>query len=151
MVRLVLQTINSLTWWPPAPVSLKPGVPQERGGPFPGDGGVRTSVSFFSECVVWEENRDLSKTTPPLGVLVCDHAGLVINKFSVAHSDTLTPMVFPRPRRDLAPFCGSSPFPRSGRPFPVHDALFVASGVCSFLWKWCGVHEEGGGGRGLER
>ena len=32
--------------------SQKSGVPQERGCPFPGDGGVRTSVSFLQERVV---------------------------------------------------------------------------------------------------
>ena len=35
----------------------------------PGDGGVRTSVSFLYERVVCERNRDPSKTTTPAGGL----------------------------------------------------------------------------------
>jgi len=53
---------------------------RERGCPFSGDGGVRTSVACLLECVVCEEERDPSKTTTPAGCFVCDHAGLVINR-----------------------------------------------------------------------
>ena len=66
-------------------VIKKSGSPQERGCPFPGDGGVRTSVSLLEERVVCERNRDLSRTRPPQMFLVCDHAGLVIDKFALFH------------------------------------------------------------------
>ena len=49
-------------------VIKKSGSPQERGCPFPGDGGVRTSVSLLEERVVCERNRDLSRTTTPADV-----------------------------------------------------------------------------------
>jgi len=35
--------------------------------PFPGDGGVRTSVAFLQESVVCERDRDPSRTTTPAG------------------------------------------------------------------------------------
>ena len=60
--------------WPRYLRRQKSGGPQERGGPFPGDGGVRTSVSFFRESVVCERNRNPSETA-----LVCDYA---VNKCS---------------------------------------------------------------------
>ena len=47
--------------------------------PFPGDGWVRTSVSFLQEHVVCERNRYSSTARFPKVLLFCDHAGLVIN------------------------------------------------------------------------
>ena len=47
----------------------KSGVSQERGCPSPGDGGVRTSISFLEERVVCERNRVPGRTTTPAGGL----------------------------------------------------------------------------------
>ena len=43
---------------PGVPRRQKSGVPQERGYPLSGNGGVRTSVSFLKKRVVCERNRD---------------------------------------------------------------------------------------------
>jgi len=69
----------------------KSGVSQERGCPSPGDGGVRTSISFLSEREVGERNWDPSRTTTPQGVFVCDHDGFVINRFCRDHTATGAP------------------------------------------------------------
>ena len=51
--------------------------------------GVRTSVSFLTERAVKKRTQILVEQQPPQGVFVCDHAGLVINKFSLGWEGTI--------------------------------------------------------------
>ena len=54
---------------------------------FPEMGVFAPPSSFFKKVKCVRESEILVEQSPPQGVLVCGHAGLVINDFSLSRSD----------------------------------------------------------------